>query len=47
MGGMSDRTLITEELKQEMQRLRNKGLPASRISKILQRRRTNSLYAHV
>ncbi len=32
---MSERTLITEELKQEMQRLRNEGLPASRISKIL------------
>ena len=32
MGGMSDRTLITEEIKKEMQRLRNKGLPASRIS---------------
>ena len=32
---MSDRTLITEEIKKEMQRLRNKGLPASRISKIL------------
>ena len=35
MGGMSDRTLITEEIKKEMQRLRNQGLPASRISKIL------------
>ncbi len=32
---MSDRTLITEDIKKEMQRLRNKGLPASRISKIL------------
>ena len=32
---MSDRTPITEEIKKEMQRLRNKGLPASRISKIL------------
>ena len=32
---MSDRTLITEEIKKEMQRLRNQGLPASRISKIL------------
>ena len=32
---MSERTLITEEIKKEMQRLRNKGLPASRISKIL------------
>lgn len=32
---MSNRTLITEEIKKEMQRLRNKGLPASRISKIL------------
>ena len=32
---MSERTQITEELKQEMQRLRNEGLPASRISKIL------------
>ena len=32
---MSDRTLITEEIKKEMQRLRNKGLPASRISKII------------
>jgi len=32
---MSDRTLITEEIKKEMQRLRNKELPASRISKIL------------
>lgn len=32
---MSDRALITEEIKQEMQRLRNEGLPASRISKIL------------
>jgi len=32
---MSDRTLITEEIKKEMQRLRNKGLPASKISKII------------
>ena len=32
---MSNRTIITEEIKKEMQRLRNKGLPASRISKIL------------
>ena len=32
---MSERTLITEDIKKEMQRLRNKGLPASRISKIL------------
>ena len=32
---MSNRTLITEEIKKEMQRLRNQGLPASRISKIL------------
>jgi len=32
---MSRRTLITEDIKKEMQRLRNKGLPASRISKIL------------
>ena len=35
MGGMSNRTSITEEIKKEMQRLRNQGLPASRISKIL------------
>lgn len=32
---MSNRTSITEDIKKEMQRLRNKGLPASRISKIL------------
>ena len=32
---MSEKTTITEEIKQEMQRLRNQGLPASKISKIL------------
>lgn len=32
---MKNKTLITEDIKKEMQRLRNKGLPASRISKIL------------
>ena len=32
---MSNRTSITEDIKKEMQRLRNQGLPASRISKIL------------
>ena len=35
---MSDRTLITKEIKKEMQRLRDKGLPASKISKILNNR---------
>ena len=32
---MSNRTSITEDIKKEMQRLRNKGLPASRISERL------------
>lgn len=42
---MSDRTLITEEIKREMQRLRNEGLPASRISKIL-RVGERTVYTH-
>lgn len=42
---MSDRTLITEDIKREMQRLRNKGLPASRISKIL-RVGERTVYTH-
>ena len=32
---MSERATITDEMKQEMQRHRNAGLPASRIAKIL------------